>query len=377
MDKVLRVENIEFLLTNNCNMRCKYCFEGSHVEDRGSVDPEKVKQFLESNGARNFYVFGGEPLLKLNELEEIINFVKSNEKFLESRRQSLLTGLRKITSNATLISRKNIEKIKDLGLNFQISLDGHKEANDFNRVFSSGKGTFNRVMESIELLEEYEIPWSIHGVLNMKNSLEYQKIIDFFYNLYKKHKGTDQAINYFQGNFSMFVFEEDFTDEYIDLFLEELERTADWIMRDESFNDLSIEQRERLFKNVIVRQGVGGACGVGRGLKTSDDNYNIHPCHRLVVREDTILGNMFDNQSLKNIGLYNNLRKMVHNRRMYSTHFQVLPKDYNTIRWWMYCPATNIETSNNPRFVNASYSVLIAELNRFTKFLEMKYLSSL
>ena len=376
MDNLLRVENIEFLLTNQCNMRCKYCFEGSHVKDKGSVDPEKVKQFLTQNGARNFYVFGGEPLLRLKELEEIINTVKQSNEISNNRKNSLLKGLRKITSNATLITEKNIEKIKQLELNFQISLDGYEEVNDVNRVFPSGKGSFKTVMNAIDILSVNNIEWSIHGVLNMQNSLHYLDIIKFLFNLMKQHKSLEKAVDYFSGNFSMFVFEDNYTDDFIDLFLDQLDQTSDWILNSAELSDLTKEQRIKLFNNVIIRKGVGGVCGVGRGLKTSDNNYNIHPCHRLVVRDDTILGNLFDDRELMNIPLYKNLQKMVQGRIMYSTHYSVTSNmsKKSDLRWWMYCPATNLETSGNPRFANAAYSVLVSELNRYTRFLESKYL---
>lgn len=375
MDKLLRVENIEFLLTNQCNMRCKYCFEGSHVTDKGSVDPEKVKAFLNEKGAKNFYVFGGEPLLKLKELEEIINFVKESDEIDIHTKESLLLGLRKITSNGTLITEKNIQKIKELGLVFQISLDGFEEVNDVNRVFPSGKGSFKTVMKAIDLLDQYNIYWSIHGVLNMQNSVHYLEIIKFLFETIRKRRSIDEAINYFSGNFSMFVFEDNYTDEFIDTFLDQLEKTSDWIFNNEELND---QQKIKLFNNVVVRKNVAGICGAGRGLKTSDENYNVHPCHRLVVRDDTILGNLFDNETLKNVSLYNNLQKMIRGRLMYSTLYSVNIDHTKSsdLRWYMYCPATNIETSNNPRFTNAAYSVLIAEINRFTRYLESRYLQS-
>ncbi|MFP4026044.1 MAG: radical SAM protein [Thiohalospira sp.] len=375
MDNLLRVENIEFLLTNACNMRCKYCFEGDHVTDKGSVDAETVINYLKNNGARNFYVFGGEPLLKLKELKKVIDFVKTSEDINDHHRQDLLRGLRKITSNGTLINKNNIDLIKEMELSFQISLDGYKEINDINRVFPSGKGTFDAVMKGISLLQENNIPWSIHGVMNMNNALHYLEIIQFLFNTYKKYKGIEEAVNYFNGNFSMFVFEDNFTDDFIDEFFEVLDKTAEWVLFSEDLNELSDDQRSTLFDNVIMRNRVGGVCGIGRGLKTSDEDYNIYPCHRLVVRKDTTLGNMHDSGNLKNVKLYNNLYR-VPMRNIYSSgYFIPLQKGgkNETLPWMMLCPATNIETSENPRYTHSSYGILIHELSYYTNYLKNKY----
>ena len=61
-----------------------------------------------------------------------------------------------------------------------ISLDGPKELHDRYRVDREGKGTFNRVMAAIRLLEKHGVDFNILTVVSAANARRGQQVYSFF-----------------------------------------------------------------------------------------------------------------------------------------------------------------------------------------------------
>jgi uncharacterized protein len=59
-----------------------------------------------------------------------------------------------ITTNGTLLTSEMVQFFQDHEVNLMISLDGPKEINDKNRVFANGKGTFDTVVNQIEMIKQ-------------------------------------------------------------------------------------------------------------------------------------------------------------------------------------------------------------------------------
>ena len=64
----------DILLTNRCNMACKYCFEKDKGED--DMDEKKLLEYYSHNPCTSTFPFGGEPLLKIDLLLKIIEAVQ-------------------------------------------------------------------------------------------------------------------------------------------------------------------------------------------------------------------------------------------------------------------------------------------------------------
>jgi len=61
-----------------------------------------------------------------------------------------------------------------------VSLDGPKVIHDQHRIDHQGKGTFNRVMSSIRLLEQYHVDYNILTVVSAANARRAQQVYAFF-----------------------------------------------------------------------------------------------------------------------------------------------------------------------------------------------------
>lgn len=138
--------NFYITLTTECNLQCAYCY-GKSCEDFGSdfktlaIDysvPSSISyptqdllSFLRTAPDSTLIFYGGEPLMKLDKLEEIIDAIP-NGKFV-------------IQTNGILLDQIDSDYMNRFESIF-VSLDGNEELTDYYR----GKGTYRKVMKNLE-----------------------------------------------------------------------------------------------------------------------------------------------------------------------------------------------------------------------------------
>ena len=145
----------ELILTDSCNLNCKYCFQ-KDFHSNNVMSKETIKSFFDNvllnsgNEKTIISLFGGEPIQSKTldiryYILELINNYKLNDKVILY-----------VTSNTYNINDKEIEwinkakKITNNNLYWQTSLDGLKEYNDQNRVTLNNKGTFDVVIKNLK-----------------------------------------------------------------------------------------------------------------------------------------------------------------------------------------------------------------------------------
>lgn len=117
-------------LTDACNMNCKYCYEGEKCDNELAIDKVKLLLTREANSkdkASCIGFFGGEPLLKKENIYEILAFCR------ELRKSTGHKFKYTITTNATLIDDEFLKVCKKYKINLAISIDGNKYSHDLNR----------------------------------------------------------------------------------------------------------------------------------------------------------------------------------------------------------------------------------------------------
>ena len=103
-----------------------------------------------------------------------------------------------MTTNATLLNIETAKYLYEKKFNVTISLDGPKATHDSNRIFAnSNKGTFDAVMQNLELIRK-ELPGFIknigfNAVIDLKQNVACSS--EFFLN-YETVKGINVASNY-------------------------------------------------------------------------------------------------------------------------------------------------------------------------------------
>lgn len=154
--------------TENCNLRCKYCYETNKTTK--SIDLETVKKFIDlilnevtlekdifnlkaSNqewiyGGIILDFIGGDSLIDPELLDRILTYFNYKFSFVSERYPRGWKA--SLSSNGTLFYREDVrkfcEKWKDQ-LSLSISIDGCPEIHDMNRVFPDGSGSMKAIME--------------------------------------------------------------------------------------------------------------------------------------------------------------------------------------------------------------------------------------
>ena len=191
-------------VTQNCNLRCAYCvYSGSYenrIHNNKRMDWETAKKSIEFLHKHSKYsnkisigFYGGEPLL---EWDLIVKSVTLAEELFKDKELSFT-----ITTNATVLKEHMLKFLfEEHNFNVTISLDGPKDIQNSNRIFSNGnKNTFEVVMEKLQMIEKlnknYLDKISFNDILDLNENLSGSNEFFMSYDLVKDISVMGNYIN--------------------------------------------------------------------------------------------------------------------------------------------------------------------------------------
>ena len=145
-------------ITEQCNFRCSYCiysenYPNERIETSKNMSFDTAKKAVDglvplskNNVMIGFY--GGEPLLNMGLIRQIMNY--SKEKFPDKE-----FGF-SMTTNFFNADRY-IQDIVNNRMYINLSLDGPKEIHDKCRRTKNGKPTYDRIMSNLKKIEDLGI----------------------------------------------------------------------------------------------------------------------------------------------------------------------------------------------------------------------------
>lgn len=167
-------------ITNQCNLNCRYCYiNKNNIDMDFDMAKEIIDKLIVSLKENNFNKIvlsfsGGEPLLRVDLIEKIINYCNSFHNISFSYR---------ILTNGILIDDMVIKLIKENNIDVRISLDGIKKYNDKNRCYYDKRGSYYDVVDGILYLKKNNIVPTINVVVTKENIAGLyrltKKLIDF------------------------------------------------------------------------------------------------------------------------------------------------------------------------------------------------------
>lgn len=156
------IRHFNINLTDDCNLRCYYCF-AEHTPRNMTWDTMKatidfaISQWLEKKQLEktlNFTFFGGEPTLRYNDLiVPAVNYIKSI--FTEKKIDIKYWPGFSITTNGTLLDREKLKFFKENHFSLLLSMDGNEESQNLNRPKENGQGSFSDIIKNIPDLLEF------------------------------------------------------------------------------------------------------------------------------------------------------------------------------------------------------------------------------
>jgi len=175
--------SVTLLPTTDCNLNCIYCYASSG-EHRVNMPFDTAKasiDFITENalklGQKNIGVSfhgGGEPFMNYKLIKEAVKYSKSlsKKKRLKSPHYSIVTN--------AVLNQEQLNFLKKYNFRVNISLDGTKDIQDFQRPLRDGRSSFEQVMNSIRFMEENKQNYGIRSTITNYNLGRLKEIVDFF-----------------------------------------------------------------------------------------------------------------------------------------------------------------------------------------------------
>jgi len=262
------------VLTEECNSRCRYCY-GKSEKEFGNKLNEKfhfdfsspclsdlnvniLKKFIKKDKSPRIIFYGGEPLMNIEKMIEIMKqlhdmryFIQTNGKLLNKLPKEFMNKFSKIL----------------------ISIDGDKERTDFNR----GKETYDLVIKNIELIKKN----SFRGEIIARMTISFS---DEFTDLFSQVKHLlSVGFKSIHWQLDMGFYESDYNKEKVEKFLKgynkEISKLLDfWVSEMQRGKVWRIYPFLGLFDSIYHKTKTKLRCGSGYANYTIMTNGKITAC---------------------------------------------------------------------------------------------------
>lgn len=244
-------------LTENCNLRCTYCFTWGKTQ---RVLPEKLGKKIidffydhfDNQGYAEISFWGGEPLLEFDLLKRLVKYA---EKKLKGK--VIFGG----TTNGTLLDEDKLKFLTDHNCKMLLSLDGNREHHNKFRVYPNGQGSYDDIMEKLPVILKYWPDLRLRFSLTPELIPILPNVIE---NLYK------EGVKYF-------IFSPVYELEWKDNDFKLLEKKLKLILKFlKEHQDVTVQQ----IQDPISSPSQEYPCGAGRSYVGFGVDGTIAPCHR-------------------------------------------------------------------------------------------------
>lgn len=277
-----------------CNFKCKYCFyedisNNREIQSYGFMSTKILEEIVKkalrfAKDECTFTFQGGEPtLVGLDFYKQLIKFQKKYSK----------RGLKinnSIQTNGYVIDKEWAKFLKNNNFLVGISLDGTKEINDSYRIDANREGTYDKILETILLLDRYKVEYNILTVVTSKVAKNIKSIYEFYKEnnfIYQQYIPCLDPIGEERGNYEYSLTPElygEFLKDLFDLWYEDI-KNGKFVYN-------------RYFENIVgiikgfrpEACGMMGHCTIQNVIEA---NGSVYPCDFYVLDEQRI-GNIIE-----------------------------------------------------------------------------------
>jgi len=153
--KAPQVLSVWMHVTNECNLRCSYCYINKSHEfmsrDVGIASVDAVIRSAKNSGFDTIRLkfAGGEPVLNFHLILELDTYAKQQATNFGLNYEGV------ILSNGVSLSEKHINALLSRNIRLMISLDGIGELHNNQRMFTNGVGSFAWVKRALNKLKSF------------------------------------------------------------------------------------------------------------------------------------------------------------------------------------------------------------------------------
>ncbi len=178
------------LITNNCNLRCKYCTIESECRkpsgfNYSMMDEDSAKKGIDLfasmvnkrmlNPLITYY--GGEPMLNWAVMKNSLEYIRKVEEEGAFGDSSVDVSM---VCNGTLITDDIAKDLFDLRMGGSISIDGLKHHHNAVRLYADGSGSFDDALRGYAILKNRLGRVGISCTLGPHNYKDIESIVEYF-----------------------------------------------------------------------------------------------------------------------------------------------------------------------------------------------------
>lgn len=263
------VKNVSIVVTEQCNMRCSYCYQHGKNDSRLSYETaQRIADIIlcdVESGAVILDFIGGEPMLEMDVIEYFMTYFL--RRALQMEHKFAVNYMISMSSNGTLYHKPEFQrflrKYKER-LSLGITVDGNKELHDACRRFVDGSPTYDIVSKNaVDYLKLN--PNATTKLTLAPANIRY--LCDAVKNLH------ELGYKYVNANC---VFEEGWTEEHAQILYEQMCRLGEYL-RDK---DMYCSLFDRSIGRPLSKEDNQNWCGgTGKMLSFTPDG-GIQPCIR-------------------------------------------------------------------------------------------------
>ncbi|MDQ1281390.1 MAG: hypothetical protein QG670_2655 [Thermoproteota archaeon] len=276
-------------LTLNCNMHCKYCY-GKCLDDFGQPFPFEVDDklptsitynlsdltgFLKQDVEPSVIFYGGEPLLALDKIREIMDNVQVKAFVMQT--------------NGLLLDRLGEKYCRKLDT-VLISLDGNENLTDYYR----GPGTYRKIIDNLKLLRNRGFDGELIARMTVESETNIREAVRWL--LFNKEFPFKSVHWQLDAQF----WQNDYESKRIQRWFERYNRgirdlVKDWISHMEATgNVLRIYPFIGVMESLLSGKSTKLRCGAGWVEFNIQTDGNITPCPVMAGMRKFYLGNIHE-----------------------------------------------------------------------------------
>lgn len=144
----------DIVVTRNCNLNCKYCFEKTKVNEDMSVENiPKLIFFIKKYVNHDYVINKEEIIVNFNGGEPLLNF-----RFIKLFIEKTHTFVKRysISTNLSFVNKEILNFLNNYNVTMHVSIDGCKKTNDMNRIDMFGKSYYKTLINNLKLLKTYK-----------------------------------------------------------------------------------------------------------------------------------------------------------------------------------------------------------------------------
>ncbi|MDP8206212.1 MAG: radical SAM protein [Candidatus Electryonea clarkiae] len=143
------IQSAALFLTQNCNLRCAYCYTGEKKNLPMTLETaQQAIDFLHEHSEKqcNITFLGGEPLLEFKLLCNIARYSRDKYgRYFNFR----------LSTNGTLLTKKVLSFFREHRIYFALSIDGNRKQHDSQRKFANNRGSYDTIMDNLDDIFEF------------------------------------------------------------------------------------------------------------------------------------------------------------------------------------------------------------------------------